>query len=618
MSDADIERIERWVEQGALEGDARDLPAPPHWAEGWQLGEPDLILSMPEPYTLKPEGADELRTFVIPVPISTPRSVRAYEFREGSSRAVHHANIKIDPTRLSRRFDDEEPGPGYEGGGSRAARFPDGHFLGWTPGQSPQVPADGTGWALDPGTDLVVELHLMPTGKIERIQVSVGFFFSDRPEANPPSMLRLGRQDLDIAGGDARYVSSDSYTLPVDVRAIGVQPHAHFLAKEIYGAARLPDGRTKPLILIKSWDFRWQDVYTYSAPLYLPKGTTLLMRYTYDNSATNPRNPNRPPRRVTFGQTSASEMGDLWVQVQTGTPADRERLERDIGLKMLRQDIAGDEKVLEVHPRDARTRADLAACYIDAGRTDDAIAQLRASLSIEPSSPGVHYDLGSVLLSKRLFDQAGDEFEAAARLKPDFSEALNNVGVVRQAQGRPGEALEWYDRAARANEKNALAHYNLARALAVQNRTAEAVLHYQRALQLNPDDAASRVNLATLFVAAHRVDEAVGHYRRALQAQPDLPAALVDLAWILATSERSDLHRPEEAIRLAERAAALTRRENPTVLDTLAVAYEAAGQRERAIAVEQTALALASASGQLELTEQIRLHMERFKNAPRR
>src|SRR4029078_5566884 len=128
------------------------------------------------------------------IPLGTRRYVRAFEFNPGNFKVVHHANIKIDSTRQSREWDDDEAGPGYEGGGSREAKFPDGHFLGWTPGQSARISPPGMSWHIDPGSDLVIELHLMPTGATEVVQASVGLFFTDQPPSKTPYMLRLGRQ----------------------------------------------------------------------------------------------------------------------------------------------------------------------------------------------------------------------------------------------------------------------------------------------------------------------------------------------------------------------------------------------------------------------------------------
>ena len=134
---------------------------------------------------------------------------------------------------------------------------------------------------------------MQPSGKPEAVAPSIGFYFSDEPPTRTPAMLRLGRQNIDIPPGDSHYTITDSFMLPVDVEVEAVQPHAHYRARDVRGIATLPDGTTRALIDIADWDFRWQHVYRFVTPVRLPKGTTLSMRYIYDNSPTNPRNPQR-------------------------------------------------------------------------------------------------------------------------------------------------------------------------------------------------------------------------------------------------------------------------------------------------------------------------------------
>ena len=146
----------------------------------------------------------------MPLPVGRTRYVRGIEFHPGNARVVHHANIRVDVTDGSRRLDADDPAPGYDGLLARSAEYPDGHFLGWTPGQiAPLVDGD-LAWRLDPGTDLVVQLHMQPSGKPEAVQPSIGFFFSDTPPTRMPSILRLGSQGIDIAPGDGGYVVAGS------------------------------------------------------------------------------------------------------------------------------------------------------------------------------------------------------------------------------------------------------------------------------------------------------------------------------------------------------------------------------------------------------------------------
>jgi tetratricopeptide (TPR) repeat protein len=612
MADAEIAVIEKWVAQGMMRGSPADLPLLPTFSEGWQLGTPDVVVQMPEAYVLPAQRRDVFRTFVIPIPVTTAAYVRAVEFLPGNPRVVHHANIKVDRTRLSRRRDDDDPGAGYEGGGSREARFPDGMFLGWTPGQSPRLSPEGMSWHLEPQSDLVLELHLMPGDQPQPVQVSVGLFFTDQRPSRTGYMLRLGRQDIDIAAGQRDYVNADTYTLPVDVDALAVQPHAHFLAKEARAWATLPGGAVVPLVYIKDWNFHWQDVYTYAQPLALPKGSVIEMRYTYDNSTANRANPNRPPRRVTFGQTSASEMGSLWLQVVPRQPADLVRLEQDFGPKLLRDDIAGNEKWLEVEPRNAQLRAELAACYLEADRPADALIQLTEAARLEPTA-GRHYDMGRVQLIQQDYGAAETSFQNALALRPAFAEALYGLAVVRHAQHNPDAAIELYVRALSADPSNASGHYNLGRALAERGQIDRAITSYHRAIELAPEDADAHQSLARALVMQNQLAEAIYRYRRTLEIEPDRVGALLDLAWIIATAPNVELRVPAEGVRLAERAVRLTNGTNATALDTLAAAYAGAGQTDRAVATAENALKIALEAGERELAAEIGARLRRYR-----
>src|SRR5262249_39290059 len=159
-----------------------------------------LVIRMPTPFDLPADGPDVFRTFVMAMPTDRVRYVNAVEFRPGT-RAVHHATMLIDETRNSRRRDEEDPAPGYEGGFAPTASYPDGHFLGWAPGQQSVPREPQLTWRLKPGADMVMQLHLKPTGKPEHVQVSVGLFFGSEPPLETLTLLRLAREDIDIPAG---------------------------------------------------------------------------------------------------------------------------------------------------------------------------------------------------------------------------------------------------------------------------------------------------------------------------------------------------------------------------------------------------------------------------------
>ena len=492
LTSADIHLIQQWVDEGATEGDRRDMPALGQaqgerwWTEGWQLGAPDVVVTLPQAYTLPAEGADVFHIFVLPIPVDGTRFVRGLEFRPGNTRVVHHANIRIDRTSASRRLDEADPGPGYDGLIARSAEYPDGHFLGWTPGQvAPLLPKD-LAWRLEKNTDLVVELHMQPSGKPELVAPSVGLYFGGDAPTRTPAMLRLGRQNIDIPAGDADYTIADSYVLPVDVELLALQPHAHYRAREVRGDATLPDGSSRPLIRIADWDFRWQHVYRFVTPLRLPKGTTLSMRYRYDNSSANARNPQRPPSRARWGQRSADEMGDLWIQVLTRDERDLDALSQDFRPKVAAEDVFGYEAEIERHPADAALHDDAALLYLELGRPERAIAHFQASTGLKPQSAAAHYNLGTALTVARRLDEAAAEYRSALAIDPSYANAHNNLGNVLLAQNSPDAAIREFQDVVRLRPDSASSLKNLAAAYAMAGQFDRAIETADAALRLNP------------------------------------------------------------------------------------------------------------------------------------
>lgn len=520
LSEDQIQAIRRWAQEGAVEGDRRDLPPTPTWPEGWQLGEPDLVLSLPEPYVLQAGGPDVFRVFVVPIHVDSTRYVAGWEFRPGNAKVVHHATLQLDPTRSSRRLDAEDPEPGYEGMFAEGVYSPGGHFLGWTPGMAPLVEAQDMAWRLEPGTDLVMLLHMLPTGKPEVIQPSVGLFFGDTPPLRSPIMFRLGSKTIDIPAGEKDYAITDTYVLPVDVEVLSVYPHAHHLAKEMKALATLPDGTVEWLIWITGWNFNWQDVYKYARPIRLPKGTTITMEYVYDNSADNPRNPHRPPQRVTFGPRSTDEMGDLWLQLTSQRTADLAVLVRDNFQRELRHDIAAAEQFVRTAP-DAERHNLLAVRYLQVGRVEEARAHLEEALRLKPQYAEAHSNLGSLLQAQGRLGEAIDQFRRALRLNPDDAHVHFNLGNALAASGRVKEAVDHFRHAVAITPDSFETHNNLAVALGTLGRVEEAMRHLRLALELNPDYADAHSNLGLALASAGKRDEAIRHLQRALEIRPD-------------------------------------------------------------------------------------------------
>ena len=333
LSDAQIALLFRWSVNGAAEGDPADLPEPPGTAGGWQLGPPDLVVTMEAPFRL-PSGRDDVyRNFVLPVNLDARRWVRAVEVWPGTGggRVIHHARILLDGTGAARILDAGDVEPGYDGLMLDHARFPAGHFLGWAPGKTPAAVPEEISWPLDPGTDLVLQLHLLPEREPTDVQPAVGLHFADRPATLTPVSVLLTSKAIRIPAGDPAHVVEDSYQLPIAVDVLGIAPHMHHLGKRVEARATLPDGSEKPLLRIDDWDFDWQDEYRYREPVHLPAGSRLRVRFTFDNSTANPRNPHDPPVTVGFGPGATDEMAELMLQVLPVGDADT--LARSLAVK---------------------------------------------------------------------------------------------------------------------------------------------------------------------------------------------------------------------------------------------------------------------------------------------
>lgn len=488
LTPREFSTINQWVKNGAPEGHPRDLPALPKLAEGWLLGKPDLIVKPEAPFRLPAQETDAFRIFAIRVPVSKRTYVTGIEFHPGNARVVHHANIRIDRTPATRQLDDADPLPGYDGLMPRSAEYPEGHFLGWTPGQvAPLVPPD-LAWTLEPGSDLVVQLHMQPSGAAEEVLPEVGFYFTDRAPKQTPTILRLGSQGIDIPPGVSSYVIRDSYVLPVDVQLLAIQPHAHYRAKKILGIATFPDGTDRHVMYISDWDFRWQHVYRAVTPIALPKGTRLSMEYTYDNSASNPRNPESPPAHVFWGQRSRDEMGDLWFQLLASNDADRARLNAEITAKMTGEDIVGYETMLKVTPNDAELHDDVALLYMGMGIAANAVRHFQASAALKPEAAAAHFNLGTALAQAGRFDDSIASFRDALSRRPDYALAHGNLGRVLLVKGDLAEALKHYQAAVRLDPGNPQSLLGLSEALALHGDFDRAIEMVDRALRLPLND----------------------------------------------------------------------------------------------------------------------------------
>lgn len=435
-------RLSDWFAAGMPAGDPAEAPPAPEFAGGWQLGVPDLEVAMIESFVLPASGIDEIRNFVIPIPLERRAWVRAVELLPGNPAVIHHAVLKIDRTGVSRRLDLDDPAPGFAGMAMGNAESPDGHQLVWAPGTTPDPGDSRLAWPAVPGSDLVLQLHMVPSGREEQVHARIGFHFTDHePELRPLDLL-LEDVSLDIPPGDDAYLAEDRLELPMPITVLSVFPHAHYLGKQMEVYADLPGGERRWLLKIENWDFNWQGAYRFIEPLALPAGTTLHMRYRFDNSVGNLANPSYPPRRVTGGNRSTDEMATLALQVVTDSEEDKQRL---YALQFLRR--------LERNPDDAVAHYNLGVVAAQAGDLERAADYYGRAISLDPADPGFRFFLANVRYRQRRFDEALALYGETLQLDPGRVEAHLIRGWLLEQNGDPGAAAAEYRSAlARAPE----------------------------------------------------------------------------------------------------------------------------------------------------------------------
>lgn len=339
LSETEIALLQKWVETGAVEGDPKDLPPQPKFTDGWQLGQPDLIVKLPKPFEVPAEGPDIYRNFVMPIEVPEGKFIRAAEYRPGNRRVVHHAVLAIDLTGAARQRD---TGSGFTQFAVAGQLFP-GSMAAWVPGREARPLPDGFSMPWRKGADLILQLHLHPSGKPETELSTVGLYFTDKPPVRTMLDVVLIDRKIDIPPGEKSYRTRDTLTLPVAAEVHALFPHMHLIGKDVRVTAKLPDGTTKPLLWIDAWDFKWQNYYEYAAPVKLPKGTQLVLECVHDNSAENPANPSTPPRRVTWGEQTNDEMSTAILQVVPQHEADAAALAQGLGFRIVGRISAGDK-----------------------------------------------------------------------------------------------------------------------------------------------------------------------------------------------------------------------------------------------------------------------------------
>jgi peroxiredoxin len=338
----EIATLATWYDDDTPEGDPKDAPPPRKFPDGWQLGQPDLVLTGPEDFQIGPRGTDLFRCFVLPTKLPEDRYVTAVELRPSNPRVVHHVLLYVDPEHQGRTLEQKEVarkkdpaeldrGRGYTSKMGIGFR-PRSGLGGWAPGNLPRFLPKGTGYLVPKGSDVIMQIHYHRDGKIEKDRTRLGLYFAKTPVQTPyQTMLLAGMQKgrsgirFTVPAGAANFPLRGSMWVDQDCTLYTVMPHMHLIGKQVKVTLTPPDGKTMILVNIQDWDYNWQETYVLKNPLAIKAGTRFDVEAHYDNSADNPNNPFNPPRSISYGEQTTDEMCFVFLGA---TSAEKGRIKR--------------------------------------------------------------------------------------------------------------------------------------------------------------------------------------------------------------------------------------------------------------------------------------------------
>ena len=326
----EIQLLADWHEAGAPEGDPADNPGLPDFPEGSQVGDPDLVISMPEPYLHGGDMGEQYQVYVLETGVTEETEIRAVEIRPENGAIAHHALIAYteNPNSIAgaEALDAETPEAGYESFGDYGVPVEDYLFGGWAPGVEPTVFPSTIGKKIGPNGRFLLQMHYGPTPVDESDLTEFNLFFAEVPVQREVELSMMTPVHLTepffIQPNEVKTFHGIT-TVPQDISLLSVMPHCHLLGQswEVYAVS--PDeSETIPLISIPQWDFNWQGIYDFPTLKHIPAGYKMHAWCTYDNTAENPNNPNDPPQFTAWGDLTGDEMYVLFFQFVEYLPGD--------------------------------------------------------------------------------------------------------------------------------------------------------------------------------------------------------------------------------------------------------------------------------------------------------
>ena len=312
LSPEEIRTLVTWVNAGAQKGDAKDMPPPVHFEEGWGIPKPDVVFQLPRVFSVPESGMMEYQYVIVPTGFTEDKWVQMIEVRPTDRSVVHHIIAYLREPG-SNYFKDQKPGVFFEAPPPKAdektdtSALPSDFLVGYAPGQPAEILSPGQAKLIKAGTDIVFEVHYTPNGKATTDRTKLGLIFAKEPPKERVLTLSAVNGTFKIPPGDPNYKVDASFDVVKDVKLAGLHPHMHGRGKDFEYRLVYPDGKRETILKVPVYNWHWQLWYNFAEPMILPKGTKIECTAHFDNSANNPENMD-PTKTVIWGQQSWDEM----------------------------------------------------------------------------------------------------------------------------------------------------------------------------------------------------------------------------------------------------------------------------------------------------------------------
>jgi len=299
ISQEAINTILAWVNNGAREGDPKDLPPMPEYTSGWRIGKPDQTFSAPE-QSVPAEGVVDYQYLTVPTNFKEDRWITSAEIRSSAHAVVHHVIVFV-----------QEPGA--------TSRLQGRLLVGFAPGEDPAVFRAGYGRKIPAGSNLLFQIHYTPNGTATKNVTTVGLIYAKTPVEHTVVTRPVLQTAFEIPAGHPNYEVKSSFTFNESAQLYSFMPHMHLRGKDFEYKAVFPDGTSRILLSVPRYDFSWQTYYVLKDPIAVPKGTRIECVAHFDNSTNNKYNPD-PAKAVRWGDQTWEEMMIGWMSFVYDSP----------------------------------------------------------------------------------------------------------------------------------------------------------------------------------------------------------------------------------------------------------------------------------------------------------